>query len=107
MGSLAQEYTVHMPVKMFLSFAEVSKNSVQIIFYLHCRYSLLSNNCQHFCNNIFHRLGLKTYPVTVGKNVTVKEVSEFDRFDQMVTLMGGRTGSILAKVLRELVGAPK
>ena len=33
-------------------------------------YNLVSNNCQHFCNNVLRRLGRKTFSTTVGHQCT-------------------------------------
>lgn len=37
-----------------------------------CHYSLLSNNCQHFCNNLLKLMNLQTYPTTVGQETTLE-----------------------------------
>jgi hypothetical protein len=36
------------------------------------KYCLFSNNCQHFCNNLLLKLGLKTYKTTVGPRTTLE-----------------------------------
>ena len=35
-------------------------------------YRLLTNNCQHFCNNLLQELGLETYDTTVGPRTTLE-----------------------------------
>ena len=37
------------------------------------KYSLVWNNCQHFCNNVLSKLGLPTQPPTVGPETTAVE----------------------------------
>ena len=73
------------------------------------RYSLFSNNCQHFCNNLLSRLGLETFPPTVGPETTVacaEGVPEFDRFDYLVDHMNLRMASTVATVMNAVLRAP-
>ena len=71
-------------------------------------YSLLKNNCQHFCNNILKQLELKTFPTTVGPETTVSEdeTPKFDGFDYLVGHMNLRIASALARTINEMIRAP-
>ena len=52
------------------------------------KYNLLTNNCQHFCNNVLKKLGLPTTPTTVGPTTTVN----FDEIDQIFTIVPHKQG---------------
>ena len=70
-------------------------------------YSLFSNNCQHFCNNLLKRLKMKTYPPTVGPETTVAaEERPFDRFDYLVDHMNSRVASALAQFINRALRVP-
>ena len=47
-------------------------------------YNLLTNNCQHFCNNVLKELGLPTKQTTVGPTTTT--VKDIDNIDAVFTV---------------------
>ena len=50
-------------------------------------YNLITNNCQHFCNNVLKKLGLPTTPTTVGVVGTTTDVKgNFDDIDQIFAI---------------------
>ena len=50
-------------------------------------YNLLTNNCQHFINNLLSKLGFKTYQTTVGPQTSVTLTQEEREFDLLSTLL--------------------
>ncbi len=76
-------------------------------------YGLFSSNCQHFCNNVLKWIGLKTFPTTVGPEVTVTvddKRSERSRIDTIYGRALGCTpafvGSMAATGVGMIVRAP-
>ena len=50
-------------------------------------YNLITNNCQHFCNNVLEKLGLPTTPTSAGVVGTTTDVKEnFDDIDQIFAI---------------------
>lgn len=49
-------------------------------------YNLLTNNCQHFINNLLCKIGFETYRTTVGPQVSVTLTEEERQFDLLSTL---------------------
>lgn len=49
-------------------------------------YNLLTNNCQHFINNLLSKIGFKTYRTTVGPQVSVTLTEEEKQFDLLSSL---------------------
>ena len=49
------------------------------------KYNLITNNCQHFCNNVLQKLGLPTTRTTVGPTTTEVK-GNFDEIDQIFTI---------------------
>jgi len=50
-------------------------------------YNLLTNNCQHFVNNLLSRLGFTTYQTTVGPQTSLPLTREEREFDLLSTLL--------------------
>ena len=51
------------------------------------KYNLITNNCQHFCNNVLEKLGLPTTPTSAGVVGTTTDVKEnFDDIDQIFAI---------------------
>ena len=82
------------------------------------KYSLLSNNCQHFCNNLLKRLRLPTFDTTIGPTTTVNDLKE-EFHTSLFTYLVGRlydktvsgalkvgVETISAGVIGGVVGAP-
>ena len=53
------------------------------------KYNLLTNNCQHFCNNVLEKLELPTTPTTVGPTTTKVN---FDEVDKIFTIVPHKQG---------------
>ena len=53
------------------------------------KYNLITNNCQHFCNNVLEKLELPTTPTTVGHRTTKVN---FDEVDQIFTVVPDKQG---------------
>ena len=47
-------------------------------------YNVLTNNCQHFCNNVLKELGLPPHPTTVGPDTTA--VKGIDNMHEVFTM---------------------
>lgn len=84
------------------------------------QYRLFSSNCQHFCNNLLLRIGLKhDYRTTIGPETTIlcetsadikMEEGPYspDRLERMYQqIFTGRGGEIGASALAALVNAPR
>lgn len=74
-------------------------------------YSLFSNNCQHFCNNLLARIGLNTFPPTIGSETTIskkekEEEMKFDLLEQVESKYFDFVKKVAAKALNKVVGAP-
>ena len=41
-------------------------------------YNVFISNCQHFCNNLLKKLGLRTFLTTIGPNTTRSQNNRFD-----------------------------
>lgn len=70
-------------------------------------YSLLSSNCQHFCNNVLKHFGFTTYPPTIGREVTAvirrEETVENAALIREITKKLNKSGSLdneLEQILR-------
>ena len=50
-------------------------------------YNLLTNNCQHFINNLLSRIGFKTYHTTMGPQISITLTEEEKEFDLLSTLI--------------------
>lgn len=77
-------------------------------------YNLLTSNCQHFCNNLLQRLGLRTFPTTIGPETTLDdEIRECDLitrvFGQAMDYATGYAGvgQVGAVVVGTAMGAPQ
>ena len=73
-------------------------------------YDLLSNNCQHFCNNMLKMLNLRTFETTVGPESTVAKIDlpQFDLLANVFTLIvEDGVGPYIGSFLQRLFGAPQ
>jgi hypothetical protein len=80
-------------------------------------YNLLTNNCQHFCNNLLKKLNsnFPTYDTTIGPKTTLDDGEmNFDRITTVLSHVYDKTlagapagiGDIGATIVRSVVGAP-
>ena len=75
-------------------------------------YNLLTSNCQHFCNNLLRKIGLRTFPTTIGPETTLEgENMEFDLFTKVTRqIMEGAPaliGVVGASTVGSAIGAPQ
>ena len=84
-------------------------------------YNLFTSNCQHFCNNLLLRIGLKhDFSTTIGPNTTVcksytmspdEDNSSYvapERLEQIyLKLFAGQGGVVGARLINALLSAPR
>ncbi len=53
-------------------------------------YNFFTSNCQHFCNNLLQKMGLPTYPTTIGSKTHSKE--DIEKIDDVRVILGQLAG---------------
>ena len=77
-------------------------------------YRLLTNNCQHFCNNLLQELGFQTYETTVGPTVSIARSDDNHSFQRgmdtaLATALSSTSGAVrvsVAAAIGLVIGAP-
>ena len=70
-------------------------------------YNLFTSNCQHFCNNLLKKIGLKTYPPTIGPETTLdREHRRFDMYTNVMKIAPAVIAHAGARAVGAAVGAP-
>lgn len=49
------------------------------------KYNLVTSNCQHFCNNLLRKIGMKMYPTTIGRMTSEIKEKRFDYYYNVIS----------------------